>query len=140
MFDAKVRSIDDQIQIFDVFREKYVSLTPEEWVRQHFSHYLVEHLGHPKTHIQLEYQLKYARVKKRPDIGVINNDSQLEILIECKAPSIALNEDVFLQLTSYFSVDSSKYIVLTNGLQHIFAAFEPSTGKFVYLQELPAYK
>ena len=140
MFDAKVRSIGEQIQIFDVFRMKFMVLTPEEWVRQHFAHYLVNQLGYSINHVHLEYQLKYHKLNKRPDIGVINNQAELEVLIECKAPSVVLNEDVFLQLTSYFSVASSKYIALTNGLQHIFASFEPSTGKFVYIKELPRKK
>lgn len=137
MFDAKVRSIGEQIQIFDAFRKKFIVLTPEEWVRQHFAHYLVDCIGYSINHVQLEYALSYHSLKKRPDIGVINSNAELELLVECKAPSIELNEDVFLQLTSYFSVASSKYIALTNGLQHIVASFEPSQGKFVYLKELP---
>jgi len=140
MFDAKVRSIGEQIQIFDMFRKKFIVLTPEEWVRQHFAHYLVEQVGYNSSHLHLEYQLSYNQLKKRPDIGVINQNLELELLVECKAPSIVLNEDVFLQLTSYFSVASSKFIALTNGLQHIFASFEPSTGKFVYIKELPSKK
>ncbi len=140
LFDAKVRSIGEQIQIFDAFRKKFVALTPEEWVRQHFAHYLVRQLGYSASHVHLEYQLSYERIKKRPDIGVINTNAELELLVECKAPSVALNEDVFLQLTSYFSVVSSKYIALTNGIQHIFASFEPSAGKFVYIEQLPSKK
>ena len=58
VFDAKVRIINEVIHIHDDFRMKYVVLTPEEWVRQHFAHFLVDHLGYPKGRMQLEYELK----------------------------------------------------------------------------------
>ena len=37
----KILETDSGLVIFDELRRKYVALTPEEWVRQHFVHYLI---------------------------------------------------------------------------------------------------
>lgn len=139
-FDFKVRSIEEQIQIFDAFRKKFVALTPEEWVRQHFAHFLVAQLYYPASRIQLEFQIKYHRKVKRPDLVVVNDFGKPHILVECKAPGVVLNEDVFLQLTTYFQVLKPTYMVMTNGLQHIVATTQLNTGSIVYLEALPMNK
>ncbi|MEQ9186837.1 MAG: type I restriction enzyme HsdR N-terminal domain-containing protein [Cryomorphaceae bacterium] len=139
MFDAKVRIIDEVIHIHDDFRMKYVVLTPEEWVRQHFIHFLVDHLGYPKGRIQIEYALNYHGIQKRPDIGFIDENGKPNILVECKAPDVALNEDVFLQIATYFSISGSRYLVMTNGRKHIYAEVRPKAGSIVYIKALPSF-
>lgn len=138
-FDAKVRSNGGQIQIFDAFRKKFIQLTPEEWVRQHLLHYLCNHLGFPANGIMVEYELKYNGMKKRPDIGVVGPDGKILLLAECKAPEINLSEDVFLQLSTYFAVVNSAYLMMTNGINHVVARIEPISRKCVYIPELPRY-
>ncbi|NQV52947.1 MAG: type I restriction enzyme HsdR N-terminal domain-containing protein [Flavobacteriales bacterium] len=140
VFDAKVRIINEVIHIHDDFRMKYVVLTPEEWVRQHFAHFLSDHLGYPKGRMQLEYELNYHSRKKRPDIGFIDRDGAPQILVECKAPDIALNEDVFLQIATYYSISGSRFLVLTNGLKHVYAEVQPSEPRIVFISELPLYQ
>jgi hypothetical protein len=139
-YDFKVRSIEEQIQIFDAFRKKFIALTPEEWVRQHFAHYLVSYLNYPASRIQLEFQIKYHRKVKRPDLVVVNDFGHPHILVECKAPSVVLNEDVFLQLTTYFQVLRPAFMVMTNGLQHIVATTQLNAGSLVYLEALPMHQ
>lgn len=139
-YDAKVRSIDEQIQIYDAFRKKYFVLTPEEWVRQHFAHYLVDELHYPASRLQLEFQIKYHTKVKRPDIAVLSDDGRTEIIVECKAPDIVLNEDVFLQVSTYHSVLRPRFIVMTNGLQHVVASIQRNASNFVYIESLPPYR
>jgi hypothetical protein len=139
VYNAKVRIIDEVIHIHDDFRSKFVVLTPEEWVRQHFAHYLTGVLGYPKGRVMLEYQIDYHGRPKRPDIGIIDQKGALLILVECKAPNVPLNEDVFLQLASYHSVTESRFLVLTNGLHHVVAQVQPSDKKIVYIEALPKH-
>lgn len=139
-FNAKVRSIDAQIQIFDVFRRKYVLLTPEEWVRQHYAQFLVNTLNYPLTRLHLEFQIKYYGKAMRPDIAVLNNMGATDIVVECKAPHIVLNEDVFLQVSAYYNVLKPRFFIMTNGLQHIVAKTQRNGLNFVYIEALPAYQ
>lgn len=139
-FDAKVRIMDDVVHIHDDFRRKFLVLTPEEWVRQHFVHFMVEELGYPAGRMMLEYELNYHGRKKRPDIGFADQSGKPVILVECKAPSVSLNEDVFLQIATYYSISGARWLVLTNGLHHVFAEIQPSSGEIVYKSELPNYR
>ena len=139
-YAPKVRSLGEQIQIFDPFRRKFVMLTPEEWVRQHFAHYLTETLNYPATRLHLEFQIRYQRRIKRPDIAVINDHGEIEILVECKAPNVRLDENVFLQVSTYFSVLKPTCLVMTNGIQHVFAMAKPNSSEFVYIKELPPFR
>ncbi|MEX2597788.1 MAG: type I restriction enzyme HsdR N-terminal domain-containing protein [Salibacteraceae bacterium] len=138
-YEVKVRRNEQQIQIFDRFRKKFIALTPEEWVRQHFANYLVNELNYPQSRLHIEFQMKYDRRLKRPDIAVIDDQGKYEILVECKAPHIKLDEAVFLQLTTYFSVLKPSFIVMTNGIHHIIGTHKPNEKNFVYIDTLPAY-
>jgi len=139
-FDAKVRSASEQIQIFDRFRGKYVALTPEEWVRQHFAHYLTSCYDVPSTLLNIEYQISYARLKKRPDITVMSPNGAIWALIECKSPHVRLTEEIVYQTILYGSVLHPVHIVMTNGEQHIFCWFSPEKKKFVLINDLPKFQ
>ena len=56
-FEAKIKKAGGKHVIFDVIRRRYVALTPEEWVRQNFIHFLLEHKGYPKALMANEVQL-----------------------------------------------------------------------------------
>ena len=132
--------MDEVIHIYDDFRKKFVVLTPEEWVRQHFAHFLTETLGYPKGRLKMEYEINYHGRVKRPDIGVIDRDGRPFLLVECKAPSVSLTEAVLLQVATYFSIEGGHYLAMTNGLNHIFAQVKPSDSKLVYMKELPSFQ
>lgn len=140
VLDAKVRMIDEVVHIFDPIRKKYVALTPEEWVRQHFVQFLTQEKGYPSERIRLEFKLNYHGLTKRPDIAFYDLDGKEDILVECKAPDVALTEDVFLQIATYFSVCKARLLILTNGIQHIYAAIQPKEPRIVYMKELSHYK
>ncbi|MFZ4797804.1 MAG: type I restriction enzyme HsdR N-terminal domain-containing protein [Bacteroidia bacterium] len=104
--------------IYDEIRKKYVSLTPEEWVRQHILNYLLNHKKFSKALIAVERKLTYLNSFKRFDILVFNNNAKADILIECKAPNVNLTSETALQLSLYNQQYKANIIIISNGLKH----------------------
>jgi hypothetical protein len=104
--------------IYDEIRKKYVSLTPEEWVRQHILNYLLNYKKISKSLIAVERKLTYLNSFKRFDILVFNNQAKADILIECKAPNINLTSETALQLSLYNQQYKANIIIISNGLRH----------------------
>jgi hypothetical protein len=104
--------------IYDEIRKKYVSLTPEEWVRQHILNYLLNHKKFSKALIAVERKLTYLNSFKRFDILVFNNKAKADILIECKAPNVNLTSETALQLSLYNQQYKANIIIISNGLKH----------------------
>lgn len=138
-FEVKVRSNGEQIEIFDSIRSKYLVLTPEEWVRQHFIHFLIRSLGVPATLLQLEYTIDYNGQTKRPDIGIINVKGGVDMIVECKKPEVKLDESTVHQIATYAKVQSPRFLVVTNGIQHLAAEYRPEKKNFVFLDTFPLY-
>lgn len=116
-FDYKIQSSKTGYRIFDVVRKKYVRLTPEEWVRQHFLHYLTGHLSYPQSLVRLEQRVRYNHLQHRPDIVVYDRSTKPLMLVECKAPSININHDVWGQIARYNAYFNAQLLVITNGIQ-----------------------
>jgi hypothetical protein len=140
IFDVKVRQEAGQVQIFDVVRKKYLLLTPEEWVRQHFINFLIQEKNVPASLIKLEYQINYGKLKKRPDIAVIHPKGHVWLIVECKAPKISISQKVFDQAKIYFSVEKPELIALTNGLDLVSCWFKPKGKNFVFIRDLPNFE
>lgn len=137
--DAKVKRASGVHHIFDRFRKKYVQLTPEEWVRQHFAMALMTTSQVPESLIMLESEIGYGHIRKRPDIVIMNTDQTVWLLVECKAPTITLDEQVWQQTFTYGSVLKPKMMAVTNGLEHIICEFQPEKGKFVLRNGIPKF-
>src|SRR5437762_6309874 len=100
-YPLKIASIDGQSsKIFDIIRRKYVALTPEEWVRQHIIHYLVNEKNVPKSLMAVEKILKVNQLKRRTDVLVYRGVQPL-LLTECKSPDIKITQKVFDQAARY---------------------------------------
>lgn len=138
--DAKVKRAGEQIQIFDRFRKKFVVLTPEEWVRQHFANFLVLQKSIPESAMLLESEIVYGKVRKRPDICVVDRNKAIWLLVEVKAVDIVIDELVWQQALTYGSVLNPLYIGISNGITHIFSEFRPELNKYVFINELPDFK
>ena len=104
--------------IYDEIRKKYVSLTPEEWVRQHILNYLINYKKISKSLIAVERKLTYLNSFKRFDILVFNNKAKADILIECKASNVNLTSETALQLSLYNQQYKANIIIISNGLKH----------------------
>jgi hypothetical protein len=136
-FEPQLQRVDDKYFIFDSLRKKYLALTPEEWVRQHWVNFLIEHQGYPKGLISLEKGLKYNQLQKRTDLVVFDRVGNPYLLIECKAPEVELNQKVLQQAMSYRSTLLTPYVILSNGLRHLSLEFEKNQKKFILIPNFP---
>ncbi len=117
-YDFKItKSPEDTYFIFDKIRKKNLVLTPEEWVRQHFIHYMME-VGFSPSQILLEKGFFLNQTKKRLDILVVRKNNP-QILIELKSPHLNLQKEYFEQAARYNIVFEAPFVLLSNGLQHI---------------------
>lgn len=119
-YDYLVKKQNEVIFIFDIVRKKYILLTPEEWVRQHFLNFLISNLSVPLTMISIETSLRYNKLSKRADILVYSNNGLPLLLVECKAPTVKLSRDTLLQLSIYNKDINVPLLAITNGLVHYY--------------------
>lgn len=139
-YNFKLKSSENKMLIFDKLRKKYIVLTPEEWVRQHFVYFLIEEKKYPVTLIALEKQLTINNLKKRSDILVFNTDGKPEIIVECKAPSIKITQNTFDQIARYNLKLRANYLILTNGLEHFYCKMDFKNETYIFLKDIPHYK
>ncbi|GAB2788441.1 type I restriction enzyme HsdR N-terminal domain-containing protein [Rhabdobacter roseus] len=136
-FAHKVKELYGKPHIYDLIRRKFVALTPEEWVRQHFIHLLISHYGYPKALFAVETGLYYNKLAKRSDIMVLSTVGEPFLLVECKAPHIALNEGTLAQIGRYNFTLRPQYLAVTNGHQHY--CFTASSDGIRYLDDFPVF-
>ncbi|MGI6794359.1 type I restriction enzyme HsdR N-terminal domain-containing protein [Bacteroides sp. KG68] len=139
-FDAKIAVKDGKNTIFDVIRRRYVALTPEEWVRQHFVHFLLEHKGYPQALMANEVQVELNGMKKRCDTVLYKRDLTARMIVEYKAPEVGITQKVFNQITRYNIVLKVDYLIVTNGLQHYCCRMNYEQGNYTFLQDIPDYQ
>jgi hypothetical protein len=139
-YNFKFKSSENKTLIFDKLRKKYMGLTPEEWVRQHFVYFLIEEKKYPISLIALEKQLTINNRKKRTDILVFNTAGNPEIIVECKAPSIKITQATFDQIARYNLKLKATYLIVTNGLEHFYCKMDFKNETYVFLKEVPDYK
>ena len=106
-------------KVFDPVRKKWIGITPEELVRQHFIQYLLLEKKYPVSLMKMEHGIIYNKLNKRGDIVIYSHTGMPMILIECKAPTILLDEDVLMQALRYNIKLKATYLVLSNGIQTI---------------------
>ena len=123
--------------IFDIIRKKYILLTPEEWVRQHTVHYLIEQKGYSPNLIAIEKQLSINNLKRRFDIVVFNQEMLPQILIECKAPEVKITQKTFDHANQYNWLLKAPFLFLTNGLKHYICQVNFKKNNYVFLEEIP---
>ena len=139
-FDIKVKREGGRTQIHDFLRRRFVTLTPEEWVRQHFTHYLVEHLGYPAGLMANEVKVSVGGVARRCDTVVYVKAGGFPLMIiEYKAPEVAITQQVFQQIAAYNSVLRAPYLVVSNGVRHYCMHMDYAAQRVDYLPGVPPY-
>lgn len=131
---------DGQDLVYDWIRKKYVVLTPEEWVRQHFLHYLVNGLKYPKSLIKVESGLKVNKMDKRSDILVYTREARPFLLVECKSAQVPLTGKVFDQLSQYNKALKAQYLVITNGLKHYCCQMDYLSNSYEFQARIPEFE
>ena len=125
--------------MLDVLRRKYVALTPEEWVRQHFVHFLIEHKGYPKGLLANEVELRAGEKRLRCDTLLYDKNLKPQMIVEYKAPDIAISQRVFDQITSYNFLLHVDYLVVSNGVNHYCCRMDHDRRSYTFLSDIPAY-
>ena len=138
-FDTKIATRNGKNVIFDVIRRRYVALTPEEWVRQHFVHFLIAHKGYPVSLMANEVFLNLNGTKKRCDTVLYARDLSARMIVEYKAPHIDITQAVFDQIVRYNIVLKVDYLVVSNGMQHYCCRVDYDKQSYTFLQDIPDY-
>ena len=138
-YSFRFKNSENKVSIFDEIRKKFILLTPEEWVRQHVVQFLLQDKKYPKSYINVEKLIKINDLSKRYDVVVFQPNGEIFLLIECKAPEVAISQQTFDQIARYNLVLKAKYLMVTNGLNHYFCQMDFENEKYVFLKELPEY-
>ena len=139
-YKKKITKKDDKPFILDVIRRQYVALTPEEWVRQNFVHFLIEYKGYPQSLMANEVQLKLNGMSRRCDTVVYDRTLRPRVIVEYKAPSVSITQKVFEQICRYNMVLQVDYLIVSNGLAHYCCRIDYPTRSYTFLQEIPEYQ
>ncbi|MDP9046692.1 MAG: type I restriction enzyme HsdR N-terminal domain-containing protein [Bacteroidota bacterium] len=139
-YPFKITEQDGQLTLFDVIRKKNIVITPEEWVRQHFVQYLIRQKHYPKTLIKLEGGHKLNGMPKRSDIVVYNSSGEKILLVECKAPSVPIDQKAFDQVARYNMVHKVTLLAVSNGLQHYFCKIDLEKKIYSFIPDLPDFR
>ncbi len=138
-FKPKMRNSDDGREIFDPLRRRYVSFTPEEFVRQYIIHYLINDKGVPSGLISVEKSIRVDGLAKRVDIAIYNSRFEPALIIECKHPQVELSQKVFDQVFRYNRTLNAKYVAVTNGKSIICCIPDYTLGKHHFTNDFPDY-
>ena len=138
-YTLRLQQKDGKTYVYDSVRKRWVVLNPEEHVRQLLIQYLVKEMHYPLGMIAVEKQIMVGAMKKRFDIVVYNRLHRPWMLIECKAPEVALSEETFMQLLNYQRTIACQYWLMSNGHQQI-CADARDVQDIKWLQQLPLYE
>ena|SRR5690606_17676834 len=139
-YPSKITQKLGKFFIFDELRRKHLVLTPEEWVRQHWIHYLHTHKNYPKSLMKIEGGLKFNELQRRSDLLVYNNKGEKILLAEFKAPTVKITENTFRQIANYNSIHKIPLLLVSNGIKHYYCKIDFALGTFDFLAELPVYQ
>ena len=138
-FEYRFKSTENKVSIFDVIRKKFIILQPEEWVRQHCIHYLMNVKKFPLSLINVEKELIINGLKKRYDIVVYNSDGSIHLIVECKSYKIEINQNTFDQIARYNLTLDANYLMVTNGINHYYCQMNMEEERYAFLRDIPEY-
>ncbi len=138
-YTIKLAGTAENPSIYDVLRKKYVKLTPEEWVRQHFVHMLIEQKGYPSALMANELSLKIGEKSLRADTVLYDKQLHPRMIIEYKAPHIPITQEVFDQIAVYNLLLHVDYLVVSNGMSHFCLRTDYENNTFHFLEDIPDY-
>ena len=138
-YSFRIKEEKGKKYIFDTYRRKFLVLTPEEWVRQNFANYLVQDLNYPANLLSIEYSLSVNQLSKRSDIVAFNRKGQPVLIVECKAPSVKINQITFDQIATYNMQMNVPLLVVTNGLNHYCCWVDRKKKSYNFIQDIPNF-
>ena len=138
-YNFRIKKTDDKLLIFDSQRKRYVSLTPEEWVRQHFIRFLIEEKGYPAAYLAIEKKVSMNGMKKRCDAILYNELALPVLIIELKAPSVSITQTTFDQVAVYNAKLKVDFFMISNGIEHYCCKVDTNNSRYEFFAELPDY-
>lgn len=138
-YKFRIKKQDEKLFIFDTQRKKFVALTPEEWVRQHFIRFLIEEKYYPAALLAVEKQLVVNGMKKRCDAILYDIYGHPQVIIEFKAPQVTLNQQTFDQVAVYNSKLNVNLLIISNGLEHYCCKINPDTNQYDFFTTIPSF-
>lgn len=138
-FEIRVEKRADKVYVWDILRARFVRLTPEEWVRQHFVHYLTGHLGYPPSLLMNEVPISVGSLSRRVDSILYTRSLRPVMLVEYKAPSIPLSQSVLEQILRYNYALRVPYLIISNGLEHHAYQIDYTAMTYSALTAIPPY-
>ena len=139
-YKVLLKNKENKPYIFDRIRKKWLQHTPEEWVRAHSVQYLIETKAYPASWILIEKEINLYQTRKRIDVAVVDpHNNENLILVECKAPSVKITQATFDQIARYNLNIQSRYLMVTNGLDHYFCEMDYDQQRYSFIKDLPKY-
>lgn len=138
-FEINIKKTNGKLTVFDPLRRKFVALTPEEWVRQHFVNYLITQKDYSPSLIANEMQINLNNLKRRCDSVIYDRKLSPVVIVEYKAPDVVVTQDVFDQIVRYNIVLKVKYLIVSNGLFHYCCRMNYDNNTYDYLPEIPCF-
>jgi len=139
-FDIKIRREGNRAVVLDPLRRRWVALTPEEWVRQHFVNLLVSEKHYPATLVANEVQLSVGEKVMRADTVVYDRTLRPRMIVESKAPTVEITQKVLDQISVYNLLLRVDYLAVSNGRQHYVCRMDYDNEKYSFLEDLPDYE
>ena len=138
-FDIRLQRDDEGVKIFDRLRKKFIILTPEEWERQHFVNYLINHKGFPESLMANEIGITLNGTRRRCDTVVFDKHGSPMVIVEYKASSIVISQSTFDQIVRYNMVLHARYLIVSNGMNHYCCRIDYDNMSYDFLKEVPDY-
>lgn len=137
--DLRLRMVGKILKVFDPLRSRYVALTPEEYVRQHFTAWMTAQLGYPGSLMKNEVSIKLNDTSRRCDTVVFRSDGSPAVVLEYKAPTVTITQDVFDQIARYNMVLRSRFLIVSNGLRHFCCEMDYEKKSYRFLPNIPLW-
>ena len=138
-YNFRIKKQNEKLLIFDTQRKRYVALTPEEWVRQHFIRFLIEVKGYPAALLAIEKQLDMNGMRKRCDAILYDNDANPILIIELKAPNVPISQSTFDQVAVYNAKLKVDFFMVSNGIEHFCCKVNVENARYEFFSEIPSF-
>ena len=135
--NLRLKRKGDEVFVWCIIRKKELLCTPEEWVRQHIIHDLIENKKIPIGLIASEFALNYNGRSKRADIVIFDRNNKPQVIIECKATNVAITEETLFQIAQYNFELQVPYLMMSNGLNHVYCETIKKSSALNYLTDFP---
>lgn len=135
----RLRQESDATRVFDPLRGKWVVLTPEEWVRQHFTAWLVSEYHYPASLMSNEIGIEVNGTRRRCDTVVFRREGTPLLIVEYKSPDIEITQAVFDQIVRYNMSLHAEYLIVSNGMSHYCCKIDYAGNTYHFLPRIPDY-